>query len=225
MAFFDDWDWNKISQAFGQAVVPAVTSIIGGNQVAKANANAANIMQQNAAANKAVIANANAPALEYLSTVTARDPNQLTPQQVQQMQDAQRTMVQSTPTGLRGSGRFMTAAVNDVQNRMKQGMITTNTARADTANTQRGALAGGVANQMVAQDTGAAQVGANAGTATAGSNNASLMNIGSYFANAMKGVNSPYGTTPATPYGNYGMPVASAYPQPRSNERLVVGGA
>ena len=51
------------------------------------------------------------------------------------------------------------------------------------------------------------------------------MNIGSYFANAMKGVNSPYGTTPATPYGNYGMPVASAYPQPRSNERLVVGGA
>lgn len=223
MAMFDDWNWGTIANAFGQTVVPAVTSLIGANQVGKANANAAQIAQANATANKATLTAANAPAMQYLQSVTARDPNQLTPAQDIQLADTRRQMVTSTPTGLRGSGRFLTAAVNDVNNRGRAGMIATNTARSDSANMQRGNLASNLGTSIAGQNTAGNYATANAGTATAGSNNMALQNIGSYFANSMKGVNSPYGTTPGTPYGTYGAPngyTPSAYPAPRQNQPL-----
>ncbi len=218
MAMFDDWNWGTIANAFGATVVPAVTSLVGANQVAKANQNAAGIARANATTNTATLTAANAPAMQYLQSVTARDPNQLTPAQDIQLADTRRQMVTSTPTGLRGSGRFLTAAVNDVNNRGRAGMVATNTARADSANLQRGNLAAGLGTAVAGQNTAGNYADANAITATAGSNNAALSNIGSYFANSMKGVNSPYGTTPMTPYGNYGTPyVNPGNYAPRSN--------
>lgn len=210
---FDGWDWDKIGQAFGQTAVPAVTNLVGAYEVGKANQKAGQIGQQTAQSNIAALTAANAPAMQYLNTVTAQNPNQLTPAQVQQMADASRATVTATPTGLRGSGRYLTASINDVQNRLKQGMIQSNTGRVDSANAQRGAMADRLATQVAGQNTAGNYAVANAGTATANSDNAALQNIGSYFANSLKGQNSPYGQTAGTPYGQYGQP-RPQQPQP-----------
>lgn len=211
MSFFSDWDWSKIASGIGQSIVPAVATYYGASKVADANQQAANLAAANATANRGVITAANdkaigflqpqidaaAPATDYLRTVMAQNPNQLTPQQEIQLADTRRQMVTSTPSGLRGSGRFLTAAVDNVNNRGRAGMIATNQARTDNAaNTlaARGAgaatgaanLASNTGTQMVGVNNAGTDAAGNAVTATADSNNAALQNIGSFFANAMK---------------------------------------
>lgn len=216
MAFLDDWNWDNIANAFARTAVPAVTSLVGSSIAAKANTKAAQIAQQNADANRAAIAAgtnkavstlqpevaAGAPATEYMQSIMARDPNQMTPQQEIQLADSRRTAVNMTPAGLSGSGRYKTAMLNDITNRGKAAAVATNTARSDTAaNTLAGRGAGavgtqasleaGMVPQITAQNTDAANAVANAGTATAGSDNSALAQIGSYFANAQKQQQNP----------------------------------
>jgi len=212
MASFDGWDWGKIAGGVAQSIVPAVATYYGANKVADANQQAANLAAANAAANRGVVTAANdkaisflqpqidaaAPAQDYLRTVMAQNPYQLNPQQEIDLADRRRAAVTATPTGLRESGRYLTASINDVQNRGRAGMIAQNTARTDAAaNTlaARGAgastgaanLASNTGTQMVGVNNAGTDAAGNAITATADSNNASLQNIGSFFANAMKG--------------------------------------
>ena len=225
MAFFDGWQWDKIAAGIGQSIVPAVATYYGAKKVADANQQAAELAAANANANRGVVANntaaitaandkaisflqpqidAAAPATDYLRTVMAQNPMQLTPQQETELADRRRAAVTATPTGLRGSGRYLTASINDVNNRGKAGMITTNQARTDNAASTlaaRGAgAATGAANlasntgtqiagqgtQLVGVNNAGTDAAGNAVTATADSNNAALQNIGSFFANAMK---------------------------------------
>lgn len=211
MAFFDGWDWGKIAGGVAQSIVPAVSTYYGAKKVADANQQAAELAAANATANRGVVTAANdraigflqpqidaaAPATDYLRTVMAQNPNVLTPQQEIQLADTRRQMVTQTPSGLRGSGRFLTAAVDNVNNRGRAGMVATNTARTDNAAStlaaRGGAAATGAANlasntgtQMVGVNNAGTDAAGNAITATADSNNASLQNIGSFFANAMK---------------------------------------
>uniref|UniRef100_A0A6M3IS15 Uncharacterized protein n=1 Tax=viral metagenome TaxID=1070528 RepID=A0A6M3IS15_9ZZZZ len=211
MAFFDDWDWGKLASGIGKTIVPAVTGYYGAKNVADANRQAAEIAQANAAANRGVITAANdraigflqpqtdaaAPAQDYLRTVMAQNPNQLTPQQQIDLTDRGRAVVTNTPSGLRGSGRYLTASINDVQNRGKAGMIDANTRRSDTAASTlaaRGAgastgaanLSANAGSQITGVNTLGADAGANALTSTAASNAQTLGDLGSYFAQAMK---------------------------------------
>lgn len=225
MAFFDGWDWGKIASGIGQSIVPAVATYYGARKVADANQQAAELAAANATANRGVITAANdraigflqpqidaaAPATDYLRTVMAQNPMQLTPQQEIELADRSRAAVTATPTGLRGSGRYLTASINDVQNRGRAGMIASNQARTDNAATtlaSRGAgAATGAANlaansgtQMVGVNNTGTDAAGNAITATADSNNASLQNIGSFFANAIKDADreSRYGRAKAS---------------------------
>lgn len=211
MGFFDGWQWDKIAGGIGSSIPQAVATYYGASKVADANQQAAQLAQENAVANRGVITAANdraigflqpqidaaAPAQDYLRTVMAQNPNQLTPQQSIELADRGRAAVTATPTGLRGSGRYLTASVNDVQNRGRAGMIAQNLARTDNAaNTlaARGAgastgaanLASNTGTQMAQVNQTGSDAQANAITATADYNNASLQNIGSFFANAMK---------------------------------------
>ena len=211
MSFFSDWDWSKIAQGVAQSAPAVISSYVGARQIANANQRAAQIAADNAAANRATLTAANttaqgylapqiaagAPAADYLRTVMAQNPNELTPQQEIQLADTRRQAVTATPSGLRGSGRYLTASINDVNNRGRAGMVATNTGRADAAaNTlaSRGAgaatgaanLAANLGTQVANVNTTGADAGANAITATADSNNAALQNIGSFFANAVK---------------------------------------
>ncbi len=186
---FSGWDWGKIAQGFAGSVPGAITGYMGANQVANANQRAAQIAQQNAAANRQVLTQASAPALQYLQTVMATDPYKLTPQQQITLEDSRRQMVSATPAGLRGSGRFLTAAVNDVNNRGRAGFIDSNIRRADTSAVEQGKIAGGLARSITGENTQAAQATGNAITGTATSNARTLGDIGSYFANAVKDSN------------------------------------
>lgn len=211
MAFFDGWDWGKIAGGVAQSIVPAVATYYGASKVADANQQAANLAAANATANRGVITAANdraigflqpqieaaQPATDYLRTVMATNPMQLTPQQEIDLADRRRAALTATPSGLRGSGRYLTSSINDVQNRGKAGMIATNVARTDNAaNTlaARGAgaatgaanLASNTGTQMVGVNNTGTDAAGNAITATADSNNAALQNIGSFFANAVK---------------------------------------
>jgi len=204
MAFFDDWDWGKIAQGFAGALPGAVTGYLGARQVAGANTQAAEIAQRNAEANAARMQRASAPAMQYLQTVMAHNPNELTPQQDIQLGDARRRMVSATPTGLRGSGRYLAAAVSDVENRGRAGMIDTNTRRADTSAISQGNIATNTANAVSREATTGAEAGANAITNTAASNAKTLGDITSYFANSLKDSDreSRYGRAKQD-WGNY----------------------
>ncbi|MDP2620590.1 MAG: hypothetical protein Q8P46_10515 [Hyphomicrobiales bacterium] len=211
MGFFDGWDWNGIANGIARSAPAAISNFVGASQVASANQRAAQMAADNAAANRAVLTSANttaqgylqpqiaagAPAADYLRTVMAQNPNELTPQQEIQLADTRRQAVTATPSGLRGSGRYLTASINDVNNRGRAGMVAANTGRADAAaNTlaSRGAgaatgaanLASNLGTQVANVNTTGADAGANAITTTADSNNAALQNIGSFFANAVK---------------------------------------
>jgi len=138
---------------------------------------------------------------DYMRTVVARDPNQLTPQQKIDLADRARVTMRGINPGLRGSGRFTTAAINDVVNRGKAGMIQTNQTRSDQAGGQlfsTGAnmsqsAAGNLANVATGQAKDVANIetgyGTNAGNAAVaqGQVNADTIGaIGSVFADAMK---------------------------------------
>lgn len=211
MAMFDDWDWGKILGSAAGAIPGAVATVIGANKVADANTRAAQLAETNRVANQKLLADQNAkgvellktqttaaqPAMEYLNSVVAQNPYQLNPQQTIELGDRSRKAVTSMPAGLSGSGRFRTAAVNDVQNRGRAEMIDTNVKRSDAAATglaQRGAgattaaanMTAGLGPQAVGVNNTGTDAQGNAITATADSNNVALNNIGSFFANAVK---------------------------------------
>ena len=225
MGFFDGWDWSKIISGVATAAVPAVTGYYGAKQVANANQQAAEIAGRNRDTNLAAITAANERAgtmlqpiasqagtgIDYLRTVMAQNPNQLTPQQRIELADRRRAAVTATPSGLRGSGRYLTASINDVENRGRAGMIDANTRRADAAGgdlarmgsqatTNMASLSSGQGRDIATINTGAATDQANAITSTAASNAKTLGDITSYFANAVKEGDreSRYGKTKAT---------------------------
>ena len=140
--------------------------------------------------------------VDYLGRVVARDPNILTPQQEIDLADRRRITLRGINPGLRGSGRFTTAALNDITNRGKAGMIAANTARADAgANTltstggtmQTGAvntlanLESGQGKDIANVETGNATNQGNAAVATGNVNSSTIGDIGSFFADAIKG--------------------------------------
>jgi hypothetical protein len=205
-----EFDWGSLWSGV-MKVAPAVAAAYGANQVSKANTGAANIAGATSAANIAEIRAANeraaatlspiaaraTPALDYMSTVMAADPNKLTPAQQIELGDRRRQVVGNITPGLRGSGRFVTGAVNDVVNRGRAGMIADNTRRADEASrslgsagvnatTNQASIATGQGPQVAQQNTLAGDARANAMTGTAESNATTLGNIASFFANQQK---------------------------------------
>lgn len=139
---------------------------------------------------------------DYIRTVAARDPYVLTPQQKLDLADRARTTLRGINPGLRGSGRFTTAAINDVVNRGKAGMIASNQARGDTAGTQmfstganmttRAAdnltnVATGEGKDLANIETGYGTNAGNAAIAQGAVNSSTIGAIGSVFADAMKG--------------------------------------
>jgi hypothetical protein len=121
----------------------------------------------------------------------------MNPAQDRELADRTLRATRGVPLSLRGSGRTSTAMINDTVNRCREGMISQNLARSDAAantltsqgmssvRTAAPALANiatGQASNIAAENTGAAEPTANAGTATANSDNAALSAIASYFA-------------------------------------------
>ena len=225
MGFFDNWDWSKIVNGLAASAPAMVTGYIGARGVANANQQAAELAGRNRDANLAAITAGNEragkmlqpiadqamPGIDYLRTVMAQNPNQLTQQQEIELADRRRAAVTATPSGLRGSGRYLTASINDVNNRGRAGMIDTNTRRADAAGgdlarmgtaatTNMASLSSGQGRDIATINTNAATDQANAITGTAESNAKTLGDITSYFANAVKDADreSRYGKAKAT---------------------------
>ena len=211
MSFFDSVNWDSIINGFAASVPSMVTGYIGASGVADANRRAAEIAERNRQANLSEVranneraaallrpaASQQIPATEYLRSIMARSPYELTPQQDIELADRRRTATEMTPPSLRGSGRVVSAISNDVANRGRAGMITENQRRTDAAAASLGQSGGaattGMANiaarqggQIADINTPAATDQANALTRTAESNNAALANIMSYFSNASK---------------------------------------
>lgn len=193
------------------AAVQGVSTLLGAGVTGNANENAAGIARdtsqqniqtiiaQNEKAAKTLdpLARYASPGMQYMSTVMSADPNRLTPAQEIDLEDRTRAAKIAVPNGLRGSGRYVTASVNDVQNRAKAGMIAANTQRADTmagrvaatgtgAVTNQANIQSGQGGQVAQQNTYAGDAAGNAATATGTSDAATLGSIGSFFANAMK---------------------------------------
>ena len=225
MGFFDNWDWSKIINGVVASAPAAITGYVGARGVANANQRAAELASRNRDANLAAITAGNERAgqmlrpiadqattgIDYLRSVMAQNPYQLTPQQGIELADRRRAAVTATPSGLRGSGRYLTASINDVENRGRAGMIDANTRRADAAGgdlarigagatTNMASLSSGQGRDIATINTGAATDQANAITSTAASNAKTLGDITSYFANAVKEGDreSRYGKTKAT---------------------------
>lgn len=215
MGYFDGWDWGGMLESFGKgaaaAVPAAVAGIIGQSGVRRANNQAAQISADNRNANVAAVtaANANAmrtlqpiasggqPASDYLRSVMAINPNELTPSQKIEMDDRMLKANRSMPSAFRGSGRATSAMLTDVLNRGRAGMIDANTRRVDSAaNSLHGAgnqaqigianIQAGTGRQVAGFNDAAANDQANLITGTADSGNAVMANVASYFANADK---------------------------------------
>lgn len=211
MALFDDWDWGKIAQGLIASIPGTVASVAGANQVSDANQQAANLALVNAAQNRDVLSQATerglgflrpqleagAPATAYLRTVMAGDPYSLTPAQKIDLADRRQRVLAGMSPGLRGSGRYVAAALGDVENRGRAGMIDANIARADqaarTLNAQganAGASSANLSTQLgpaiAGQNTLATDTAGNAVTGTAASNAQTMGDIASFFANAVK---------------------------------------
>ena len=211
MAFFDDWDWGEILKPAVSALPQAIASGFGAYQVANANQRAADIAAQTrgqntqalqesaqrAAGMLAPMAGQQQTGTAYLRQVMARSPYELSPQQQIQVQDARRLSTEMAPSSLRGSGRFVTAASNDVANRTRGGLIAQNQQRSDAAaqslGNQGAAATTGMANitagvgpAVASQNTWAAENMGNAAIGTGASNAQTLGNIASFFANAQK---------------------------------------
>lgn len=146
-----------------------------------------------------------------MRTVMAQDPYTLTPKQNIELEDRRRNAKIAIPNGLRGSGRYTSAMVNDVENRAKAGMIAENTGRADTmsgrvaatgnnAVTNQANIQAGQGAQVAQQTTMAGDAAGNAATGTGQAYGDTFGAIGSFFANAVKDQdrNSRYGAWKAT---------------------------
>lgn len=199
--------------------IQIASSIFGGNEASNANDRAAQISAEGRDRAIAALRSGTTAAsgyltpqlaqgqkllgtgVDYLGRVVASDPNVLTPQQKIDLADRQRMSLRGITPGLRGSGRFTTAALNDVSNRGKAGMIASNVARADAgANTltgtgermQTGAvnslanLESGQGKDIANIETGHATNAANAATASGAVNSQTMGDIGSFFADALK---------------------------------------
>lgn len=211
MAFFDNINWNNILNGFAASVPAMVTGYIGASGVADANRRASDIAERNRQANLAAVtanneraaallqpaASQQIPATEYLRSIMARSPYELTPQQDIELADRRRIAAEMTPPSLRGSGRVVSAISNDVANRGRAGMIAENQRRTDAAAQTLGQTGGaattGMANLAARQggqiadiNTPAATDQANALTSTAAMNAKTLGDITSYFASAAK---------------------------------------
>lgn len=80
-----------------------------------------------------VLAGQGQPGIDYLRTLTVTNPYSLNPQQQLQLEDARRVAVNSMPSGLRGSGRAVTASVRRVEEGTRGDMIASNQRRSDSA--------------------------------------------------------------------------------------------
>jgi len=225
MAFFDDINWGNILNGFAATVPAMVTGYVGASGVADANRRAAEIAEQNRQANISEVRASNEraaallrpvasqqiPATEYLRSIMARSPYELTPQQDIELADRRRIATEMTPPSLRGSGRVVSAISNDVANRGRAGMIAENQRRTDAAaqslaasgnagTTGMANLAAREGSQITPINTGAATDQANALTSTAAMNAKTLGDITSYFASAAKDADreSRYGKAKAT---------------------------
>jgi hypothetical protein len=211
MPIFENWDWNSILRSAVGSIPAAISGFYGARQVARANRAAAEIAARNQAANIAEIRQANeraaamlrpladvgTPGIEYMHSIMARSPYQFSPAQQIELEDRRRAAIEMIPPSLRGAGRFRTAAINDVLNRARAGMIAENQARQDRAaqalaGTGTGALSNiasfvaGQGPQIARENTAAAEAMANALTGTAASNATTMGQIASFFANAMR---------------------------------------
>ena len=66
------------------------------------------------------------PGMNYLRGLISQDPNQLTPEQEQVMEETRRDAVRSISPGLRGSGRATTAIVRNVEENSRNKFLTDN---------------------------------------------------------------------------------------------------
>lgn len=220
MALFDSFDWSKL--------IPAAASIFGANQAKDSADQAAQIAQNNATQSRADIVAANnkavgmlqpqidsgAPATEYFRTVMAQNPNTLTPAQQISLRDTTLAANRGTPTALRGSGRAVSAMINDTVDRAKAGMVQTNQARSDaaagrlksTGDQSLGQAAGitaGQGGQEVNINNTGADASGNAALVGGSAQNDALGNIAAYFANTQKVAdrNGAYGSPKPTGIG------------------------
>lgn len=191
--------WESVSQN----AVPMLSAWWSGNQVNNANADAARLAQEgkgsafraiqagqaDSMARYDAIAAQGQPGNAYLRTVMAQDPTKLTPQQQLTLAEQQRQQANILNTGpLRGSGRAITASLNNGAAKTQGDMIARNTGRADDAarvlsgqGQQASMQAAGVPLQ-VGQAMGqgemqASNAAANAGLASAGVNASTLAGI------------------------------------------------
>lgn len=147
MAF---WDWVA---DMAPTLIKAGTTLYGADQKSKAYNDATNtaVAAQQAATEREIAAREQAnillrqqqqaasPGLTALQGVIGRS-DQLTPAQIQAIDDARRTTLDSLKGGaLRGSARATSATVADTTNRVTNQMLSQNQNRADNA---AGALAG-----------------------------------------------------------------------------------
>lgn len=138
------------------------------------------------------------PGTEYLRSLVANPPQIITPSQQLQLEDTRRQANNVlSHSGMRGSGRAVTASIRKVEADTKGNFYDQNQRRADTAGAILAGQAQGANQQAANVDMNAGtQVGqgaiaagntaANAGTATAASNASTLGAIASIFANDAK---------------------------------------
>ena len=83
------------------------------------------------------------PGVTYLKKLTAGDPYSLTPGQQQTLEDQRRASANSLArSGLRGSGRAVTAALRDVDSSLRNKFIDSNLTRSDQAAGQLAGMSG-----------------------------------------------------------------------------------
>lgn len=165
-----------------ELAVPLVSTIYttGQNNKANSQANAATVQQMQAQQEGNALAQqklrlaqqgyqalqtAAAPGVERMRTLALSDPNALTATQQQALDESQtQTLNGLANSGLRGSGRAVTAAIRDVQGTLRNQFVDSNRTRADNAAASlsgqyfnSGTNAAGVNSQManVDQNTGA----------------------------------------------------------------------
>lgn len=129
-------------------LVSAGTTLYASNQAKSANKKAAqqeNLSTQAAAAlSKQYLDNAQQqfgamrtqaqPGVDRLTQLATTDPNSLTPDQIRALSDARESSLAGLAvSGLRGSGKATSAVINDTQKRMREGYVSNNQTRADTA--------------------------------------------------------------------------------------------
>lgn len=158
MGFFDSLNSfvgsNSDAIGFGMKAVDTGLSLYSGYETKKANEEAARgiVEANNRNAEAVEAANRDAqerferlaadgqPGVTYLKRLASNDPYQLTPGQEQSLAENRREAVNSlSRSGLRGSGRAVTAALKEVDSDLRNNYVNSNLSRSDQA---AGQLAG-----------------------------------------------------------------------------------